>query len=76
MEALVLSEPIDKSIEGDRYTWHEAECEKLLKALRHQSDLRHMTFFLLPNYPPDYTAYISKPMDWEKVQRTLKKRLL
>jgi hypothetical protein len=74
MEALVLKEPIEKSLEGDRWTWHEAEGEKLLKALRHQSDLRYMTFFIQPNYPADYTAFISKPMDWEKVQRTLKKR--
>lgn len=62
MEALVLKEPIEKSVEGDRYTWMEAECEKLLKALRHQSDLRYMTFFIQPNYPPDYAAFISKPM--------------
>jgi hypothetical protein len=54
MESLVLNEILDKSIEGDRYTWMEAECEKLLKALRHQSDLRHMTFFLTPNYPGTY----------------------
>jgi hypothetical protein len=75
MEKLVLSEPFDKSLEGDRYTtWHEAEADKLLKALRHQSDLRYMTFFIQPNYPADYTAFVSKPMDWEKVQRTLKKR--
>ena len=33
-----------------------------------------MTFFISANYPPDYTAFIAKPMDWEKVQRTLKKR--
>jgi hypothetical protein len=51
MESLVLNEILDKSIEGDRYTWMETECEKLIKALRHQSDLRHMTFFLTPNYP-------------------------
>jgi hypothetical protein len=37
MEALVLKEPIERSLEGDRYTWSEAEGEKLLKALRHQS---------------------------------------
>lgn len=96
MEALVMKEPIEKSLEGDRYTWMETECEKLLKALRHQSvsdglnffifflsffncflikqDLRHMTFFIQPNYPADYTAFIARPMDWEKVQRTLKKR--
>lgn len=74
MENLVLNEQIEKSLEGDRFTWMEAECEKLLKALRHQSDLRQMTFFLMANYPPDYAAFISKPMDWEKVQRTLKQR--
>lgn len=74
MEKIVMNEPLEKSLEGDRWTWHEAECEKLLKALRHQSDLRFMTFFIQPNYPPDYTAFIAKPMDWEKVQRTLKKR--
>ena len=74
MEKLVFSEPIEKSLEGDRYSWHETECEKLLKSLRHQSDLRYMTFFIQPNYPADYTAYIAKPMDWERVNRTLKKR--
>jgi hypothetical protein len=74
MEKLVLSEPIERSLEGDRYTWPESECEKLLKSLRHQSDLRYMTFFIQPNYPPDYAAYIAKPMDWERVNRTLKKR--
>jgi hypothetical protein len=74
MEAIVLKEPIEKGLEGDRYTWMEAECEKLLKALRHQSDLRYMTFFIQPNYPPDYAAFIAKPMDWERCQKTLKKR--
>lgn len=74
MEAIVLKEHIERSLEGDRYTWMEAECEKLLKSLRHQSDLRYMTFFIQPNYPPDYTAFIAKPMDWERVQKTLKKR--
>jgi len=74
-ESIVMREPLEKSLEGDtRLTWMEAECEKLLKALRHQSDLRYMTFFIQPNYPADYSAYISNPMDWEKVQRTLKKR--
>jgi Bromodomain len=70
----VLKEPIDISLEGDRWTWHESECEKLLKALRHQSDVKYMTFFITPNYPHDYAAYIAKPMDWEKIQRMLKKR--
>lgn len=74
MEAIVLKEPIERSLEGDRYTWMEAECEKLLKALRHQSDFKFMSFFIQPNYPADYAAFISKPMDWERVQKTLKKR--
>mmetsp|Transcript_14231 Transcript_14231/g.39477 ORF Transcript_14231/g.39477 Transcript_14231/m.39477 type:complete len:1298 (-) Transcript_14231:2626-6519(-) len=73
-QEIVLKEPLDKSLEGDRFTWHESECEKLLKALRHQSDVKYMTFFIQPHYPSDYTTYISKPMDWEKVQKTLKKR--
>ena len=60
MEAIVLNEPIEKSLEGDRYSWMEAECEKLLKSLRHQSDLRYMTFFLTPNYPADYSAFITR----------------
>lgn len=38
------------------------------------SDAKRMTFFLHANYPPDYSAFISRPMDWEKVNRTLKKR--
>lgn len=74
MEAIVLNEPIEKTLEGERYSWMESEGEKLLKSLRLQSDLRYMTFFLLPNYPPDYSAFINRPMDWEKVQKTLKKR--
>ena len=75
MEAIVMNEPIERSLEGDRFTWQETECEKLLKALRLQSDLKYMTFFIQPNYPADYTAFIAKPMDWEHVQRNLRKRL-
>ncbi|KAL3945302.1 MAG: hypothetical protein SGBAC_000578 [Bacillariaceae sp.] len=74
MEAIVLNEVIEKSLEGDRYTWMEAECEKLLKALRHQSDYKNMGYFIQSDYPPDYTASISRPMDWERCQKTLKKR--
>lgn len=59
-EAIVLNEPIEKSLENDKYTWTEYECEKLLKQLRHQSDLKYMQYFLLPNYPADYAAFISK----------------
>lgn len=46
MEVIVLKEFIEKSLEGDRYTWMEAECEKLLKALRHISDNKFMHHFL------------------------------
>mmetsp|Transcript_6146 Transcript_6146/g.7562 ORF Transcript_6146/g.7562 Transcript_6146/m.7562 type:complete len:2429 (+) Transcript_6146:71-7357(+) len=64
MESAVF--PImEKSDEGDRYNWMETECEKLLKTLRHQSDLRYMTFFIKTAFPPDYSYYISKKMDWE-----------
>jgi Bromodomain len=73
-ESIVMKEPLEKSVEGDRYTWMETECEKLLKAIRHQSDQKYMKFFIQTIYPPDYTAFISKPMDWDKVQKTLKKR--
>jgi Bromodomain len=74
MQRIVLQEAIEKSFEGDRYTWMETECEKLLKSLRHQSDLRYMTFFLQPSFPPDYTAYISKPIAWENCYKALQKR--
>ena len=74
MEDMVLKQLIDKSEEGDRYTWMEAEGEKVQKSLRHQTDLKHMTFFLQPNYPPDYYAYISKPMDWQSCQQSLQRR--
>jgi len=74
MEALVLNEPLEKSLERDRYTWTEAECEKLLKSLRHQSDAKAMNVFVHTFYPHDYTSYIAKPMDWEQVNRKLRKR--
>jgi len=74
MESIVLNELIDKSMVGDRYTWMEAECEKLLKALRHQSDAKKMQYFILPDYPPDYAAFISKPMDYDRVNRRLQNR--
>jgi len=74
-EKIVYAEPMEKGVdERDSYTWQEAECEKLLKALRLISDSKHMSFFMQPIYPPDYTAFISKPMAWETVQKNLKKR--
>lgn len=33
-----------------------------------------MKFFVHSDYPPNYTAFIAKPMDWEKVQKKLRKR--
>lgn len=74
MNEIAMRKGIEKSEEGDRYTWMEEQCEKLLKSLRHQSDLKYMHFFIQPNYPADYTAFISKPMDWERVQQTLQSR--
>lgn len=56
-ESIVLNEQIEKGVEGDRsYTWMESECEKLCKALKHQSDAKRMAFFIHPNYPADYTV--------------------
>jgi hypothetical protein len=74
MEEIVFSQVIDLSDEGDRSTWMEGECEKLLKVLRHQSDQKRMKYFLTPFYPADYFAYISKPMAWENIHQGLKER--
>ena len=51
MQSIVLAEPMEKSDPGDKYTWMESECEKLLKALRHQSDIKYMHYFIQPQYP-------------------------
>lgn len=74
MEEIVFSQVIDLSDEGERSTWMEGECEKLLKVLRHQSDQKRMKYFLTPFYPADYFAYISKPMAWENIHQGLKER--
>eukprot|EP00957_Ditylum_brightwellii_P035839 2716640-Ditylum_brightwellii.AAC.1 len=74
LKECVMAEQIEKTEEGDRFNWMESECEKLLKALRLQSDLRYMTYFIQPNYPADYFAYISKPMDWERCHKNLQQR--
>ena len=60
--ALIL--PPQLSEEGERYTFMESESDKLLKSLRHQSDARYMYFFIQPVYPPDYSAFISKPSEF------------
>jgi len=71
MESMVMKHPIEKGEDGDRYKWMVAECEKLLKSLRHQTDLKHMTYFIETKYPADYLSYISKPMDWASCEKLL-----
>ena len=56
MQNIVFNELMDKTEPGDRYSWMEAECEKLQKSVRHTSDIKHMRYFVEPNYPPDYTT--------------------
>lgn len=70
----MMNYELDKSEVGERFTFMEAECEKLLKSLRHQTDVRHMTFFLQPTFPPDYCAYISKPISWQQIHQNLQNR--
>jgi hypothetical protein len=74
MENIVLRQPLDKSYEGHRFTWYEIECEKLLKSLRHQADHKRMSYFIRPQFPPDYISYISRPMEWESCNRNLQQR--
>jgi len=74
MEGIVLKFAMEKSETGEKFTWGEMEIEKLLKALRHQSDLRYMTYFISANFPGDYAAYVSKPMAWETVSKNLQDR--
>ena len=76
MENIVMNVPMEKSDDVfDRFTWWEQECEKVLKALRHQSDLRYMTYFVHTLYPADYAAYVSKPIDWNDCNRNLQDRI-
>ena len=42
MESIVFNELLDKTEPGDKFSWLEQECEKLLKSLRHMSDSKHM----------------------------------
>eukprot|EP00571_Detonula_confervacea_P006186 CAMPEP_0172316206 /NCGR_PEP_ID=MMETSP1058-20130122/27507_1 /TAXON_ID=83371 /ORGANISM="Detonula confervacea, Strain CCMP 353" /LENGTH=1200 /DNA_ID=CAMNT_0013030463 /DNA_START=35 /DNA_END=3637 /DNA_ORIENTATION=+ len=74
MESTVFNELLDKTEPGDKFSWSEQECEKLLKSLRHTSDNKRMGFFVQMNFPPDYTAFISKPIAWEKCQEKLQQR--
>ena len=74
MENIVLKQEIDKSEEGERFTWGEIECERLLKSLRFQSDHKHMLYFIKPEYPADYVAVVSKPIAWETCNEKLQRR--
>lgn len=74
MEEIVLNEHIEKSLEGDGYTWTEMECEKLIKSLRHQSDFKYMKWYIYTTFPADYANFIARPMDVDRVQKTLRKR--
>jgi hypothetical protein len=56
LEDIVFNEHLERTEPGDRLSWSEQECEKLLKSLRHTSDNKHMGFFVQMNFPPDYTG--------------------
>ena len=72
METIVFTEHLDKTERGEKNSWRELECEKLMKSLRHMSDVKHMKFFISPvNFPPDYTVFISKPMAWDMCKDNL-----
>ena len=45
MESIVFAELLDTTEPGDKYSWSEQECEKLLKSLRHTVSLRHKSVF-------------------------------
>ncbi|KAL7542395.1 hypothetical protein ACHAXR_011744 [Thalassiosira sp. AJA248-18] len=74
MESIVFNELLDITEPGDKFSWSEQECEKLLKSLRHMSDQRNMGFFVQMNFPPDYTTFISKPIAWDKCNEKLQQR--
>jgi len=74
MESIVFNDLLDKTEPGDKLSWGEQECEKLLKSLRHMSDYKRMGYFVQMNFPLDYTVFISKPIAWDKCQEKLKER--
>ena len=75
METIVFGELIDRTEPGDRYSWTETECERLMKSIRHMSDAKHMMYFVeMSSLPADYTAYISKPIAWGLCNDKLKER--
>lgn len=75
MEQTVFNELIDKTEPGDtRYSWHEQECDKLLKSLMHMSDRKHMGYFIQMIFPANYSMYISKPIAWDLCNQRLRER--
>jgi len=74
MESIVFNELLDKTEPGDKFSWIEQECEKLQKSLRLRSDGGHMSYFVQMNFPHDYTAFISKPIAWDRCQQKLRER--
>ncbi len=75
MEETVFNELIDKTEPGDtRFSWQEQECDKLLKALMHTSDRKHMGFFIQMLFPANYSMYISKPIAWDLCNQKLRDR--
>lgn len=72
MELIVLVEHLDKTEPRESLSWRENECLKLMKSLRHMSDVKHMNFFISQqSLPPDYTTFISKPMTWDMCKDNL-----
>lgn len=74
MESIVFGELVDKTEPGDKFSWSEQEIEKLLKSVRHMSDAKHMMYFVQMSFPGDYTAFISKPIAWDKCNEKLRGR--
>lgn len=75
MEYIVFNELLDKTEVGDKFSWLEQECDKLLKSLRHNSDIKHMYFYIpMDQFPIDYTTYIKCPIAWDECNNKLLQR--
>ena len=74
LESIVFNHPLDKTDPDDRYSWSEAECEKLLRSLMQTSDRKRMNWYIGMQFPPDYTAFISRPIAYDFCQEKLKSR--
>lgn len=74
MESIVFAEFVERTEPGEKFSWTEQECERLLKSLRLNTDMRQMSFFVPMSFPADYTAFISKPIAWDKCKDKLYER--